>query len=85
MRWEPDLLHSAQDTGWRPGRRLAFGGFGGAPETGSVLVAICSGSRCWRHRQRVGGMKIWDALQQWVMYSVRSELDERPLATSHHP
>jgi hypothetical protein len=44
--WEPDLLHSAQDTGWRPGRRLAFGGFRGAPAAVSVLVAICSCSKC---------------------------------------
>ena len=50
-----DLLHSAQDTGWRPGRRLVFEGFREAPATVFVLVAICSGSRCWKHRQRVGG------------------------------
>lgn len=35
----------------------------------SVLVAICSGSRCWKHRRRVGGLTIWESpLQQWVMY-----------------
>ena len=31
-----------------------------------MLVAICSGSRCCEHRQHVGGMRIWDALQQWL-------------------
>jgi hypothetical protein len=65
-----DLLHSAQDTGWRPGRRLPVpAGFlflEGEPEAVSVLVAICRGSRCWRHRQRVGGMRICDPLQQWL-------------------
>ena len=41
-----DLLHSAQDTGWRPGRRLVFGGFKETPATVFVVVAICSGLRC---------------------------------------
>jgi len=79
-----DLLHSAQDTGWRPGRRLPLlGGFEEEPAAVLVLLAICSGLGCSKHRQRVGRMRVWDPLQQWVMYSVRSELfffDERPLA-----
>ena len=65
-RWEADLLHSAQDTGWRPGRRLVFGGFREAPAAESALVAIRSGSRCLKHRQHVGGMRTWDELQQWL-------------------